>query len=263
MRTSPNEPTSASSIEHWQTFVADAHELGVSLNLDQLQMFQRYTILLQSANEQFNLTAMIDLPSILTKLHLDSLAIIPPIARSMQMDIANCRSQAWRATDVGAGAGIPGLPILIAWPSLFMTLIESTQKKAAFLGNVVADLGLSASVISDRAEVVGQQVAHRERYDLALARAVAPLPALVELTLPLLRVGGLAALPKGPNVGKELTASKAALAKLGGEIRDVITLQVPRIKETRILVIIAKIRPTPSNYPRRPGLPLKSPIMAE
>lgn len=247
-------------IDPWERLAAGAAALGAPLTSDQMAAFQRYTALLIETNRHVNLTAVRDLESIIPKLHLDSLSLLAPIAAAAGLPVAALRSQPWRAVDVGSGAGIPGLPLLFAWPPLRLTLIESVQKKARFLTEVIFLLSEQAEVLAERAEVVGQGAAWRQQYDLVLARAVAPLPTLVELTLPLARVGGLAALPKGLGLHEELAQAGAAIALLGGEVAAVHDLLIPGVVEQRTLLLLRKVRPTPAAYPRRAGLPAKSPL---
>lgn len=249
-----------SAPDPWELLAAGAAQLGVPLSPDQLADFQRYTALLLETNRRFNLTALRDVESIVPKLHLDSLSLLGPIAAAAGLPLPELRRQPWRLADVGSGAGIPGLPLLLAWPALRLTLIEAVQKKAKFLTTVIFALQKEAEVLAERAEVVGQDAQQRQRYDLATARAVAPLPTLVELTLPLLRVGGLAALPKGPGVHAELAQARAAISLLGGEVAAVHDLLIPGVTEPRTLLLIRKIAATPAAYPRRPGLPTKAPL---
>lgn len=165
------------------------------------------------------------------------------------------------AIDIGAGGGLPGIPIKIARPDLQLTLLEATAKKASFLRKAVEQLGLSrVSVVSARAEDAGRDPAHRQMYALALARAVAPLPVLVELALPLLRVGGVLASPKGSRAQEEVEAAESALSKCGGEVLSVTTLELPWSGPAPTLVIVRKVAPTPDRYPRRPGIPAKRPL---
>ncbi|MCX7853528.1 MAG: 16S rRNA (guanine(527)-N(7))-methyltransferase RsmG [Caldilineales bacterium] len=251
----------ASSADPWPAFADAAAALGVPLSDAQIAQFRRYTDSLMAANRQFNLTAIRDLPDILSKLHLDSLSLLAPLAQATGLSIAELRAQPWRAADVGTGAGIPGIPLLIVWPVLRLTLIESVQKKARFVQQAVATLGLKATVLSERAEIIAQQPSHRETYDLVLARAVAPLPALAELTLPLARPGGWVALPKGPAMSVELAEAADAIGLLGGEVVATPTLTIPGVAETRTLVLLRKVAPTPAPYPRAPGLPTKRPLV--
>lgn len=247
----------------WGFLAAGAVQLGAPLADEQLERFRRYSELLLAANQQFNLTAIRDLPGIVAKLHLDSLSLLGPIARVSGLDIASLRRTAWRGVDVGSGAGIPGIPLLLVWPGLHLTLIESVQKKGIFLRQTVADLKADAEILIERAEVAGQHPAHRGGYDLVLARAVAELTTLVELTLPLARVGGLVVLPKGAKAGDEAATASHAIQVLGGEMVSVEALTVPGVAESRAAVILRKVRPTPTAYPRRPGLPSKRPLVGD
>lgn len=253
----PPLPTAS---DPWRVLSEGAATLGVPLTPAQLRAFQDYTALLLATNQQFNLTAVRDLDGVIAKLHLDSLSLLAPIAHAAGLSADDLRVQPWRAVDVGAGAGIPGLPFLLVWPALHLTLIESVRKKGVFLKDTLAKLGRTGLVLIERAEIVGRDAAHRERYDLVLARAVAELPTLVELTLPLARVGGLIALPKGPKAAQELQAAGAAIAQLGGEIIDLLELATPGVAEARTLVLLRKRQSTPAAYPRAPGLPAKRPL---
>jgi 16S rRNA (guanine527-N7)-methyltransferase len=160
--------------------------------------------------------------------------------------------------DVGSGAGLPGLPIKIARPELRVTLIEADQAKAAFLVHACAALGLDeVEVVAIRAEDAGQAPALRESFDVAVARALAPLPVLVELCLPLVRVGGrlLAQKTEGEDVAKASTA----IGLLGGELSGVVSAPSPARAQGTI-VVIDKVSPTPARYPRRPGIPARKPL---
>lgn len=153
--------------------------------------------------------------------------------------------------DVGSGSGTPGLPIAVARPGLHVVLVEASQKKAGFLEVAVRELGLRrADVICERAEALGRSAAHRERYDAATARAVAPLPVLAELVLPLVKVGGVAVLPRGPSASGALRAAAGAVRELGGagELR------------AGGMIVVHKVAATPPAYPRRPGVPARRPL---
>ena len=165
------------------------------------------------------------------------------------------------AIDIGAGAGFPGVPIKIVRSELHLTLLEATGKKAAFLRLLVETLGLvDVAVVQGRAEEVGHDPAHRERYRLALARAVAPLPVLVELALPFLQVGGVLAAPKGSGAPREAREAAAALEACGGRVELVRPLDVPSPAVAPTLVLVRKVAPTPASLPRRPGVPGKRPL---
>ena len=165
------------------------------------------------------------------------------------------------AIDIGSGAGTPGLPIKIARPALRLTLLEATAKKAAFLKTAVSALGVEdVEVVAARAEELAHDPGHRESYRLALARAVAPLPVLVELALPLLAVGGRLATPKGSSARDEVAASANALSECGGEVEAIETLELPWEGTAPTVVIVRKVARTPDRYPRRPGTPAKRPL---
>ncbi len=244
----------------WQTFDHQARALGVPLSTAQIEQFQRYTARLLDVNQRVNLTALRDEAALMSKFHLDALSLLPVIARQVGLTPNALREQAWRLADVGSGGGAPAIPLAIAWPRLSGVLIESIAKKARFLQNVATTLNLPLTVIPARAEEAGQDAVHREQYDLVTARAVAALPVLVELTLPLARVGGLVALPKGPKAPQEVDAAARAIDLLGGELAGVAPVTVPGVDETRTVVLIRKVAVTPSAYPRRPGLPAKRPL---
>jgi 16S rRNA (guanine527-N7)-methyltransferase len=160
--------------------------------------------------------------------------------------------------DVGSGAGLPGIPIKIARPDLEVTLIEADQAKAAFLVHACAALGLEqVEVVARRAEEAGQDPRLREKFDVAVARALAPLPVLVELCLPLVRVGGRLLAQK--TEAEDATVAARAIKLLGGELSGV-QAAPSAARSTGTVVVIDKIRPTPAHYPRHAGLPARKPL---
>ena len=222
---------------------------GLAFEPATTRAFARYVAELQAWNRRVNLTAWRTAEEIWLHLVADALALLavypwPPGSR-------------W--ADVGSGAGIPGVPLHLARPTSPFTLIEATAKKARFLDHVRRALALPRlTVLPQRAEVVGQDPAHREAYDGVVARAVAPLPALLEYMLPLLRVGGVAVAYKGQRAAEEVDAAARALEVLGGRVQNLVP--VPGLPYPRVLVFIEKTRPTPAAYPRRPGRALKRPL---
>ena len=160
--------------------------------------------------------------------------------------------------DVGSGGGLPGLPLKLARPELKVTLVESDQAKAAFLVRACGALGLDdVEVVARRAEEVGQDRRFRETFDVAVARALAPMPVLVELCLPLVRVGGRLLAQKTEH--EDVDGAAHAIEILGGALRQV----APAPSEARragTVVIIEKVRATPATYPRRPGVPSRKPL---
>ncbi|HEY80007.1 MAG TPA: 16S rRNA (guanine(527)-N(7))-methyltransferase RsmG [Caldilineae bacterium] len=241
----------------------DAASLGVPLTPEQLQRFRRYTARLLEANQRMNLTALRDEASLTLRYHLDALALLPVIARAAGLTPDALREQAWRAADVGSGGGAPAIPLAIAWPQLRYTLIESIAKKARFLEAAARALDLPLTTLHVRAEDAGRDPSHREAYDLVTARAVAELPALVELTLPLVQIGGLAVYPKGLQAAEEAEAARFAMATLGGELAGVEEVSLPGEPQPRFVVTVRKVAPTPETYPRRPGVPTKRPLRRE
>ncbi|MBX5492088.1 MAG: 16S rRNA (guanine(527)-N(7))-methyltransferase RsmG [Chloroflexi bacterium] len=241
-----------------ELLAAGAAALGLPLTETQRARFERYRAALLAWNARVNLTAIVE-PEAVERLHfLDSLTCTLPLLARWGTAAA---IPSLRVIDVGSGAGFPGLPLKIALPQLRLTLLEATGKKAAFLTHVVAELGLTdVAVVAERAEVIGHHPAHREAYDVALARAVAALPALLELTLPFLRVGGVLIAPRKGELAAELAAAAPALAALGGAARPLVPITLPALADGRALVVVDKVAPTPAAYPRRPGVPAKRPL---
>lgn len=234
-------------------FVRKVEDL-IGMRLSDLQVNQ-FSVLeneLLEWNQKFNLTAIRDVEGIRIRHFLDSLSCIL-VARELG---------AKRLIDVGTGAGFPGIPLKILYPNLKLVLVESIGKKASFLEYAVNKLNLSdTSVLQSRAEELGQSKQHREKYDVALARAVAHLPTLVEYLLPLIKIGGFMIAQKGASGPAELHQAQNAVKLLGGEVRVIKHLTLPTIVEDRYLIVIDKIVRTPDGYPRRTGVPAKNPII--
>lgn len=202
-------------------------------------------------NQKFNLTAIRDVESIRTKHFLDSFSCV----------------LAWKASppnhliDVGTGAGFPGLPLKILYPNMKLTLVESVGKKAMFCQHIVSVLGLAnVEVIQARAEVLGQEESHREKYDWAVARAVANLNVLSEFLLPLVKMNGAMLAQKGENGPAEAQSAEHAMKLLGGKLRQVIPVNLPGVADERYLILVEKVAATPPKYPRKPGIPGKMPL---
>ena len=162
--------------------------------------------------------------------------------------------------DVGSGGGLPGLPLKIARPELKLTLVESDQAKAAFLVQAVARLGLGeVEVVARRAEEVGRDQRYREAFDVAVARALAPMPVLAELCLPLVRVGGRLLAQKTDTEKEEIDAAKHAIELLGGTL-EAVHPAASTARKSGVVVEVTKVRATPDGYPRRPGVPNRKPL---
>jgi 16S rRNA (guanine527-N7)-methyltransferase len=166
--------------------------------------------------------------------------------------------EAPKVVDVGSGGGLPGLPLRIARPDLYMTLIEADQDKAAFLVRACAALGLQGvEVLARRAEEVGQDPLYREAFDVAVARALAPMRVLAELCLPLVKVGGRLLAQK--TATEEVNDASRAIEAMGG-ILKVVVAAPSAARRAGTVVIVEKVRSTPPAYPRRPGVPARKPL---
>jgi len=202
-------------------------------------------------NRKFNLTAIRDQESIRTKHFLDSLSCV----QAWQAHPPNC------LVDVGTGAGFPGIPLKIIYPGMKITLVESVGKKAMFCQHIVRVLGLeNVEVIQARAEDLGQKAEHREKYDCAVARAVAQMNVLVEYLLPLVKIGGMVLAQKGESAPAEAQEAEKAMKLLGGKLKQLLPVNLPGVADDRYLVLIDKIAATPPKYPRKAGLLAKQPL---
>ena len=235
-----------------EKLVRDAGALfNIHLTEQQIRSLIKYEKELLEWNKKFNLTAIRDVESIRTKHFLDSFSCV----------LAWKSSPPTQLIDVGTGAGFPGFPLKILYPNLKLTLIESVGKKAVFCQHIVDVLGLEyVDVIKARAEELGQDLKHREKYDWAVARAVANLNVLSEYLLPLIRVGGSMLAQKGESGPAEAGSAEKAMKLLGGKLRQLIPVELPGVADERYLVVVEKVASTPPKYPREPGIPAKQPL---
>jgi len=239
-----------------QRLIEGAKALNLRLTNRQLAAFQLYYEELVAWNERFNLTAITEFEQVQIRHFLDSLSCL--LAEETRKALNRLDA---RAIDVGSGAGFPGLPLKLVCPGLRLTLLEATGKKVTFLEHVVERLGLQrVTAVHARAEELAHDPAHREGYDLALARAVADLPVVAEYTLPFCKVGGWLVAQKGEAGAAEAWSAEAAIKLLGGELRRVLHVELPGLPEDRSLVVVEKVGPTPKKYPRRAGMPGKRPL---
>jgi len=226
-----------------------ASELGVTLSPEALAAFDAYYHLLEAENRRQNLTALSGVDEIARLHFLDSLALL------QSAGFADAR-----VIDIGSGAGFPGLPLKIAVPSIDLTLLDATDKRIRFMENLCAELGIAAKCLHVRAEEMSREPDRRELYDIAVSRAVARLPELCELCLPLVRPGGLFLAMKSADSDEEITESRAAIETLGGDFPpDCADYTLPG-GDLRRVVVIRKISPTPELYPRRFAKIKRSPL---
>lgn len=231
---------------------AAAQKLGIALGREQLEQFDSYYRELVDWNQKINLTSITSYEEVQIKHFLDSLTVALAIKPSA-VDFG--------VIDVGTGAGLPGIPLKILLPGIRLVLLEATAKKAKFLHHLIAELGLdNVEVVIGRAEDIAHDAQYREKFELVLSRAVAPLPTLVELTLPFCNVGGSIIAQKKGDLESELSQASRAITVLGGSLREVKPIDIPELGDKRFLIVIDKVMPTPSQYPRRPGMPAKRPI---
>ena len=234
-------------------FADAARALGLSLDEAAIERLERYRDLIATAAREFSLTALRE-PAAIERRHL-----LESLALCRLLDDQGLLPAGARVLDLGSGAGLPGLPLKIARPDVVLGLLEANAKRCRFLRQAVAALDLDAvEVLEGRAEALGHEPSLRAAYNLVLARAVAPLPVLVEYALPFLRPGGHLAATKGAAVAEEIERAQGALTALGGEV--VATPSLPG-GSGQIVVLVREVAETPDRYPRRTGLPAKRPLL--
>ncbi len=235
-----------------EKFILDTQNLlKIHLTPRQVAAFQRYEQELMDWNERMNLTAIRDVEGVRTKHFLDSLTCTLAFRGRAPASLI----------DIGTGAGFPGIPLKILYPEIRLTLVDSVGKKIEFCKHIVKTLELERVEFSTaRAEELGRMSTHRELYEWAVARAVANLPILVEYLLPLVKVGGGMLAQKGESGPAEAQAGERPAHLLGGRLRQLVPVHLPGVAEDRYLVVIDKKAATPPNYPRRVGVPTKTPL---
>ena len=224
-----------------------AEQINIILEEKQIENFYKYMNLLLEWNEKMNLTAITEPNEVILKHFIDSLTI------------ANLIEKDQKIIDVGTGAGFPGIPLSIVKEEN-ITLLDSLNKRITFLEEVINKLELkNIKAIHARVEEFAKNKKERESYDIATSRAVAPLNVLLEYLLPLVKIGGKCICMKGSNI-EEIEKAKNALKILGGEIEKIEKITLPESDIERNIIIVKKIKETPSKYPRKPGTPSKEPI---
>lgn len=227
-----------------------AKHYGKDISEQNTSQFEIYMNLLKEWNQKINLTAIEEDREIIIKHFIDSLSILPYIP-----------AQKMRLIDVGTGAGFPGIPLKIANPDIDVTLLDSLEKRIKFLNEIITATNISGiKAVHGRAEDMGVNPVYREKFDIAVARAVASLPVLVEYCLPFVKINGLFIAMKGNNT-EEFENSTKALDILGGKIEKIAKMVLPDTNIERNVVIIRKFRQTPTKYPRKAGKPSKDPLI--
>ncbi len=228
-----------------------SRELGIELGEEDINRFIKYKDLLKEWNTKINITAITDDDEIDIKHFLDSLTpFVTDIFKGSKKII-----------DIGTGGGFPGLPLKIVNPDLDVSLLDSLNKRIIFLNEVINSLGLDRiEAIHGRAEELSIKETYREKYDICVSRAVASLDTLSEYCIPFVKVGGYFVSMKGPDYDVELKQSENAIKILGGKVIEKRIVKIPESNIKHSLIIIEKIRQTPTKYPRGGGKPRKNPL---
>lgn len=235
-----------------QQFTQLLAQHGISLSNQQLDQYETYYRLLVEWNEKMNLTGITEREAVYIKHFYDSISL------SFFVPLSNVRSIA----DIGSGAGFPSIPVKIAFPQIKVTIVDSLNKRITFLKHLVEQLGLTdVDCVHGRAEDIARMGIHRDQYDLVTARAVARLAALNELCLPFAKSGGLFASMKGADPTEEVEEARYSINALKSELRDVKSFQLPVEDSKRHIVLIEKKGSTPAKYPRKAGVPIKTPLI--
>lgn len=237
-------------IEHF--FKQQLEIKGIILNDQQLYKFQIYFEQLIDWNEKINLTAITNKSDVYIKHFIDSISL------SFFHDMNKNSS----LIDIGSGAGFPSIPLKIIFPSLKITIIDSLYKRILFLKNLISMLNITDVIcIHGRAEDLARDISLREQFDFATARAVAKLCSLNELCIPFLKVNGFFLAMKGSDITIELENSFVSLNELQSKLVHIDEFHLPQDMSIRKIIAIKKLRPTPSKYPRKAGIPIKNPLL--
>ena len=229
---------------------------GINLTDKQMDQFQQYYQQLIAANKQVNLTRITEKRDVYLKHFYDSLM--------GAFAYAPLKTEKLRLVDIGAGAGFPSLPLKLAFPQLKITIVDSLNKRLNFLRDLISNLNLNnVDLVHARAEDFSKHGSqYRQQFDVATGRAVARMSVLAEYCLSTVKVGGVFLAYKAAAAEDELQDAEAAINKLGGHYQKTVTLELPTqpVAEQRNLILIDKVKDTPSQYPRRAGTPAKKPL---
>ena len=230
-------------------FIGKLKEFNIEINEGQIKSFEKYMNLLLEWNEKINLTAITQPDEVKLKHFVDSLTVLKYI------------NDDDKVIDIGTGAGFPGIPLKIMNENTKITLLDSLNKRINFLNIVIETLNLrNIQAIHGRAEEIARNKLYREKYDVAVSRAVANLSTLTEYMLPFVKVGGKCICMKGANVNEELERAQNAIKELGGEIERVDNFYLSDNDNERNIIVIKKVKETNPKYPRKAGTPSKEPL---
>ncbi|MEY8763280.1 MULTISPECIES: 16S rRNA (guanine(527)-N(7))-methyltransferase RsmG [Clostridium] len=236
-------------MNYFQIMMEACNDIKLGFDEDKYNRFMKYKDMLKLWNNKINLTAIVEDRDIIKKHFVDCMEIFKFSPMKDALDII----------DIGTGAGFPGIPIKIMDDRKNITLLDSLNKRINFLNQVVLELKLNKIVcIHGRAEDFSRKIEYREKYDIAVSRAVANLTVLSEFCIPYVKVGGYFIAMKGPAVDEEVKESKKAIDILGGKIESIINVENCELNHN--LVVIKKIKRTPKTYPRRSGTVAKKPL---
>ncbi len=239
-------------MEQLTWFTDRLSENGIKLSESQLAQFETYYRLLVEWNEKMNLTGITEREAVYEKHFFDSISL------SFCYPIGQAASLA----DIGSGAGFPSIPLKICYPHLRVLIVDSLNKRIQFLNHLTESLGLQdVACVHGRAEDVARMAAYRDQYDIVTARAVAKLNVLNEFCLPFVKSGGVFAAMKGTNPSVEIVDASRSLRELKGKVEDVREMKLPLELSERHIVLVRKTGGTPPKYPRKAGVPLKTPLL--
>ena len=225
---------------------------NILLTDEQASKFKDYYEMLIETNKVMNLTAVTEFEDVVRKHFIDSIMI------SRVLDVEKIRS----VVDIGTGAGFPGIPLKIVYPHISLALVDSLGKRVRFLQAVVDKLKLTDTVtVHSRSEDLAHNRKYREKFDLCTARAVAAMNVLSEYCLPYVKEGGYFSAYKSGNIADEIENAGKAIKVLGGKVENAEIFDFYNMK--RSIVLVKKIKKTSTKYPRKAGLPSKSPIGTE
>ena len=232
-------------------FITELKKLNIEVTPLMLERLEKYYNLLIEYNQKINLTRITEKQDVYLKHFYDSITLIKAIDLNQNLKVC----------DIGTGAGFPGLVLKIVFPNLQITLVDALNKRINFLNDVKEKIKLeNMEAIHSRAEEFCQNKKYREKFDIAVSRAVANLSVLAEYLLPAVKVGGQVICMKGSQVEEELNDAKFALKELGGKIKSVDEFFLPGTDMKRNVIIVEKIKETPKKYPRKAGTPAKQPL---